>query len=226
MVIFFSNLYKSWQEGKAEIRKPKFKAAADDDDDPYIQNRLGPFIRFFEKHQTSNRRKEQFCQYLIIIFGALIPIINVAGIDPLSTRILSAFFGAAIAVLTAILQFEKYHERWQDCKRTATKLANEYYLWKYASGDYAPMKKKPVIDGTKQTDVKNTEKHDIKQTGDKNVEKSDYEVKSESFTLLVENCEAIITSEAYDYVALFSSPSTNLVTPSSSTANKQASSTS
>jgi hypothetical protein len=103
----------------------------------YITNRLGPFINFFDQQKQINRRKEQLLQYFIIGLGALIPIINVIGIEQLKTNIASAILGGTIAALTAILQFEEYHERWMSFKQAGTGLTQEYYKWSNCSDEYA-----------------------------------------------------------------------------------------
>ena len=58
-----------------------------------LKVRLAPFIRFYDKQREVNRTKEQLLQYTIIGLGALIPLINVIGIQNLYSNILSAIFG-------------------------------------------------------------------------------------------------------------------------------------
>ena len=61
--------------------KPPFTWS--DNEPEYIRMRLGPFINYFDQAKISNRRKEQALQYVIIGLGALIPIINIVGIEKL-----------------------------------------------------------------------------------------------------------------------------------------------
>jgi hypothetical protein len=101
------------------------------------KKRLEPFIRFFDSEGKRNRNKERILQYLIIGFGALIPIVNVIVIPSPLSNILSSVFGSIIVMSTGFLQFEKYLERWLIYRTTATKLANECYYWTNNVGEYA-----------------------------------------------------------------------------------------
>jgi hypothetical protein len=109
-------------------------------DGDYVEKRLSKYVLWFERQKEKDRLRERELQYTIIILGAAIPVINVIGIEQLATNILSAIFGVGIALLTAILQFEKYKERWMSHKVTATNLANEYFFWKNRSGAYGDLK--------------------------------------------------------------------------------------
>jgi hypothetical protein len=119
------------------LRKPPFKPA--EDDPPYIKERLGPFISFFETAYLKDRSNESRLLYPIIIFGALIAVINVFSVGlevtPFWIAIFSSILGALISIFTGINQFEKYHQRWIHSKQVAAKLRNQYYLWKYRVGD-------------------------------------------------------------------------------------------
>ena len=145
----------------------------------YINDRLGPFIRFFDNERLRNRRSERRLEYLIIGFGAAIPIVNVIGIPSPLSNILSSIFGGIIVVSTSFLQFEKYHERWLISKTTATKLTNEYYYWKNKVGAYDLLPESgPVEDKVN-------------------------EIEKKRLALLVRNCETILISEASEFVGLF-----------------------
>jgi hypothetical protein len=127
--------YNQNAKNPEEHGKPEFIIS--DKDDEYIKNRLGRFIIFFDRERAIVRLWERILQYTIIFLGSLIPIVNLVGIETFASNILSAIFGATIAIITAILQLEKYHERWLSFKMTSTKLSNEYYFWKNKSGDYS-----------------------------------------------------------------------------------------
>lgn len=114
------------------------------------------------------------------------------GIENLASNIASAIFGGTIAALTAVLQFEKYHERWISFKRAGTKLSNEYYMWKNSSGPYAPEKEKQKELSAEKSSNKSPEDRNNNNT-------TEYRL-----ALLVKRCEEIITSEAFDYVDIFS----------------------
>lgn len=186
--------------------KPKFTWHVHEED--YVQNRLGPFINYFDRQRIENRRKEQVYQYLIIGLGALIAIINVFGIEKLYSNVSSAILGGTIAALTAVLQFEKYHDRWISYKQAGTKLSNEYHKWNNCTGEYS-LQENEICDEIEKL-VKERIKHLTSEQKQQiqlteNI-RSEVE-KKVKFALLVKRCEDIITSEAFDYVALFSSPS-------------------
>jgi hypothetical protein len=114
--------------------------------------------------------------------------VNVLGTPSPLSNILSSFFGGIIIISTGFLQFEKYQERWPIYRTTATKLANEYYYWKNNVGDYALSSNPESV--PKQGKLEEQEKLED------NLEK-------QKLALLVRNCESIISSEATEYVGLF-----------------------
>jgi hypothetical protein len=123
-------------------------------------------------------------QYVIIVFSALIPVINVIGPSTSSqegsvtsttlTQVLSAVFGALIVMLVGILQFEKFHDKWLLFKRTAVDLRREYYNWKNCVGDYKCEKGREG-----------------------------------NLALLIERCETILKDETGEYLRYFSNSSTS-----------------
>jgi hypothetical protein len=187
--------------------KPKFTWHIHEED--YIKYRLGPFINYFDRQRIENRRKEQLYQYLIIGLGALIAIINVFGIEKLYSNVSSAILGGTIAALTAVLQFEKYHDRWISYKQAGTKLSNEYFKWSNGTGEYS-LKEEEVRKEMDRliTDQEKPPTSEQKERVSLNDQKiRDVVEKKFKLALLTKRCEDIITSEAFDYVALFSSPS-------------------
>jgi hypothetical protein len=150
----------------------------EDSDPSYVRDRLGPFVLFLDNERIKVREKEQLLQYILILAGALVPIVNVTGIPSPISNVFSAILGAIVVVCAGLLQFEKYHERWLSFKMITTKLSNEYYLWKNKVGEYGPKDTSPNKQMTKRDD--------------------------ESLAILVSRCENIILSEATEYVGFFS----------------------
>lgn len=146
-----------------------------------MRDRLEPFINFFDEHAELNRIRERLIQYLIIVFAVTIPLINFGAINPISS-VTSAILGALIAILTAILQFDKFHEKWLSLKSTSSKLKREYYLWREGSDEYS---KENLLDIKKENDHQ------------KNYDERKY-------ALLIKNCEEILLAEASEYINLFS----------------------
>jgi hypothetical protein len=114
--------------------------------------------------------------------------VNVLGTPSPLSNILSSFFGGIIIISTGFLQFEKYQERWPIYRTTATKLANEYYYWKNNVGDYA---------------LSSNHESGAKQGKLEEQEKLEDNLEKQKLALLVRNCESIISSEATEYVGLF-----------------------
>jgi Protein of unknown function (DUF4231) len=152
----------------------------EDSDPPYVKNRLGPFILFLDNERVKVRNIEQCLQYILIIAGTLVPIVNVTGIPTPISTIFSAILGGIVVVCAGLLQFEKYHERWLSFKMITTKLSNEYYFWKNKVGEYGPKDTNPNKQMTKSNE--------------------------EGLTILVSRCENIILSEAIEYIGFFSRP--------------------
>jgi hypothetical protein len=187
--------------------KPRFMWTTDDPE--YVKERLGRYINFFDTQRDDTRRREVILQYFIIGFGALIPIINIFGIEKFYSNIASAILGGGIAAITAVLQFQKYHERWLSFKQAGTKLSNEYYRWKNCTGEYA-LKDSQTLEEMEQTVTKQVKLLIAKQTDQQDIQQIEQRIRDDvlkkfKLALLVERCEEIITSEAFDYVALFSS---------------------
>jgi hypothetical protein len=102
----------------------------ENDDPPYVKNRLTYAIQDFQKSKSSSINREHDLQFVVIIASAIIPIANVSIMPSHGLNILSSFLGGIALVITSILQLKKYHERWILSKITAQKLMNEYYWWK------------------------------------------------------------------------------------------------
>ena len=101
----------------------------------------------------------------------------------LGVSIISAGLGAAVTILTSIIQFEKFRQDWINHKVAATQLRRQYYLWKARADQYCCDCK----DGQRKCEV-----------GQDKCKVSDYK-----FNKLVNNCEDIILREAIEYANLF-----------------------
>jgi hypothetical protein len=103
--------------------------------DHYVENRFKGYIRNCRKEWRKLWKREQFLQYIIIVVGALIPIVNV-NVNVPYTNYVSAILGGGIVISTGILQFQKYHERWLIEKSTKAKLMNEFFCYNYKIKPY------------------------------------------------------------------------------------------
>jgi hypothetical protein len=85
----------------------------------YKEERLEEQTRWHSKKARENKPKFRLCQLIILIAGAIIPIINVVPIGgdvqthgDVQTRIISSVIGGIIVVVTGLTQLEKYQESW------------------------------------------------------------------------------------------------------------------
>jgi hypothetical protein len=80
----------------------------------------------------------------------IIPIINVAGIGDIQTRIISSILGGIIVVITGLTQLEKYQENWILYRTGAELLKKEKYFFENNAGEYsmvdAPGKDKLLVE--------------------------------------------------------------------------------
>jgi predicted histidine transporter YuiF (NhaC family) len=78
----------------------------------YKENRLDEQIKWHSKKARQDKLRFRLYQIITLIVSAIIPIINVANIGELQTRIISSIIGALIVVVTGLTQLEKYQESW------------------------------------------------------------------------------------------------------------------
>jgi len=105
----------------------------------YVKNRLEQQINWYHQAATNSRVIFYTCQALIIVFGALIPIVNVVAPtdDDLSIRIISSVLGSLITIITGFLQLAKAHESWLLFRSTAENLKQEYHLFMQQGRGYS-----------------------------------------------------------------------------------------
>jgi hypothetical protein len=106
----------------------------------YKEERLEKQIRWHSDNARQNKLKFRLCQLIILIAGAIIPIINVVpiGHDDVPTRIISSVIGGIIVVVTGLTQLEKYQENWILYRTSAELLKKEISL-KDRSNCYTPI---------------------------------------------------------------------------------------
>ncbi|MGA9154018.1 MAG: DUF4231 domain-containing protein [Candidatus Nitrosopolaris sp.] len=78
----------------------------------YKEKRLEEQIQWHSKKTRQNKLRFRLCQIIILVASPIIPIINVAGIGDIQTRIISSILGGIIVVITGLTQLEKYQENW------------------------------------------------------------------------------------------------------------------
>jgi len=104
----------------------------------YKKERLEEQIRWHSKKARQNKLKFRLYQLIILIAGAIIPIINVAGIGD-ETRIISSIIGGIIVVVIGLTQLEKYQENWILYRTSAELLKKEKYFFENGVGEYSTL---------------------------------------------------------------------------------------
>jgi hypothetical protein len=102
----------------------------------YKQERLQKEIDWHSDRAKDNKIKFRICQIVILVAGAIIPIINVASIGD-SQRMISSIIGGLIVVVTGLTQLEKYQENWILYRTTTELLKKEKYFFENGVGDYS-----------------------------------------------------------------------------------------
>jgi hypothetical protein len=102
----------------------------------YKQERLQKEIDWHSNKAKENKIRFQICQIIILVAGAIIPIINAPNFgDP--QRIISAIIGGLIVVITGLTQLEKYQENWILYRTSTELLKKERYFFENNVGDYS-----------------------------------------------------------------------------------------
>ena len=113
----------------------------------YLRDRVDDQINYYESAASIAKRKYNWMQSFIIVFGLLVPVIvnlpfewelngrtvNVTGLIQLIVTILSL----SLAILTGLLNFKKYGELWLSYRMTEELLKHQKFLFLARSGKYA-----------------------------------------------------------------------------------------
>jgi hypothetical protein len=111
--------------------------------DDYIDKRYKKQLDWYEEHATKSRVTYYISQFLIVLAGALVPIINVfpSESNNINTiKIFSSILGSVIVIITGIIQITKSYENWISYRSTAELMKSEYQRFKLGVGDYSEEK--------------------------------------------------------------------------------------
>jgi hypothetical protein len=103
----------------------------------YKETRLEKQIEWHSNKATYNKLRFRQVQIITLVASAIIPIINVANIADLQTRIISSVLGGIIVVTTGLTQLEKYQENWILYRTSAELLKKEKYFFENSIGEYS-----------------------------------------------------------------------------------------
>jgi hypothetical protein len=116
----------------------------------YMKERLEKQIEWHSKKARHNKLRFRQLQITILVASAIIPIINVANIGDVQTRIISSIIGGIILVITGVTQLEKYQENWILYRTSAELLKKEKYFFENNAGEYSkvdgPEKNKLLVE--------------------------------------------------------------------------------
>jgi uncharacterized protein DUF4231 len=104
----------------------------------YVKKRLEPQIKWYDNKAKDALYMFYSFQALIIVFGAIIPIINIVNYpDNTAIRITSSILGGFITIITGFLQLTKAQESWILFRSTAESLKREYHMFMHNSREYS-----------------------------------------------------------------------------------------
>ena len=99
--------------------------------------RLENQIMWYSRKARYNKTRYKTFQTIILVAGAMIPLINIVDFLDLSARIISSAVGLIIVGSIGKLNFEKYQESWKSYRSTAEVLKKEKYLFENNAGKYS-----------------------------------------------------------------------------------------
>ena len=118
----------------------------------YSEERLDGQIEYYSVNASKNKSNFHRSQIIIIIVGALIPVVNIIDFASLEIRLISAILGAIIVGVAGITQLKKYHENWIMYRSTEEALKKEKYTYENNAGEYSGLsdeeKDKRIVENT------------------------------------------------------------------------------
>lgn len=102
----------------------------------YISERLDNEVKWYSKKASDNRIRFHASQIIIIVAGALIPIVNLFE-TPSTIGIISSILAGVVIISGGISQLQKSQENWVLFRSTAEMLKKEKQLYLNSVGFYA-----------------------------------------------------------------------------------------
>jgi hypothetical protein len=108
----------------------------------YLKQRFKTTRKYCKKRVKQSMYNFYLFQLITIIVSALIPIINLIGVNDkvdndIVIRVVSSLFGSLIVIVTGILQIFKLYEKWILFMSTVDSLEYEYYCYVYGLSQYS-----------------------------------------------------------------------------------------
>lgn len=96
----------------------------------YIKQRLEDQIGWYDRRSKTSQRMFKWLRLAEIILAGSIPVIaGITANEFLSWTTLTAFLGATVAILAAVLALYQYQEHWIEYRTTCESLKKEKYLF-------------------------------------------------------------------------------------------------
>ena len=103
----------------------------------YLEDRIDNQQKWHSKKSIQNKQRFYFFEIIMLVAGALIPVINVLDIVPESwVRWLSASLAAIIVVSAGIGRLYKFQENWLNYRDLSEALKREKEFYLYEVGEY------------------------------------------------------------------------------------------
>ena len=103
-----------------------------------MKDRVEDQLNWYSDKASENKKKYYASQTIIIIAGALVPIVNVIPLDvDMIIRIISSVLGGIVIGITGIIQLKKYQENWINYRSTEEMLKKEKFMFLNNAGEYS-----------------------------------------------------------------------------------------
>jgi len=103
-----------------------------------MKDRLEDQLKWYSDKANENKKRYHASQIIIIIAGALVPIVNVMSLEvDVIIRIISSILGGMIIGITGIIQLKKYQENWIQYRSTEEMLKKEKFMYLNNAGEYS-----------------------------------------------------------------------------------------
>lgn len=116
--------------------------------DKYLAERVEQQINWYNRKSSANKRGFYWCRTLVIVSGALIPLLVGYANGPYEgLKYVAGALGVVVAVSEGILSLWKYRENWSGFRITVERLTRERLLYDnrvgddYAAGDEAAFRR-------------------------------------------------------------------------------------
>ncbi len=103
----------------------------------YVETRYKEQMEYYNKASSKNQKNYRACQWVLIVFSAVTPVIAALDGKWVSLQIPVVIISAVVAILTAGLKTFQYQELWVKYRSTVELLKPELYYYNFAVGPYA-----------------------------------------------------------------------------------------